>query len=71
MQAVSSTVTLGVVISLSETSASKELESFEELWDMASSDWNTETHGLLITDITDWTNERDDDSPVASSGPNP
>ena len=62
MQAVACTVTLGAVISLSETSASKELESFDELWDMASSDWNTETHGLLVTDITDWTNDRDEDS---------
>ena len=61
MQAVSTTVTLGAVISLSEASAATELEAFEDLWDMAASDWNTATHGLLITDTTDWTNDRDDD----------
>ncbi len=67
MQAVSTTITLGAVFSLSEASASKELESFEELWITAASEWNTETHGLLITDTTDWTNNRDSDpSPNAS-----
>ena len=59
MQAVSTTVALGVVISLSEASASKEMECFEDLWDTASSEWDTSTHGLLVTDYTDWTNDRD------------
>ena len=59
MQAVSTTVALGVVISLSEASASKEMECFEDLWDAASSEWDTSTHGLLVTDYTDWTNDRD------------
>ena len=62
MQAVSATVTLGVVISLSEASASKELERFDDLWSTAASNWDTSTHGLLVTDLTDWTNDRDNNS---------
>jgi len=57
MQAVAETVTLGVVTSLSKAAASKELESFDRLWETASSDWDTGTHGLIITDVTDWTND--------------
>ena len=62
MQAVSTTVTLGAVITLSEASASKELEYFEDLWSAAASNWDTSTHGLLVTEITDWTNDRDNSS---------
>ena len=62
MQAVSTTVTLGSVISLSEASLASELEAFEDLWITAASDWNTTTHGLLITDYDDWTNDRDDET---------
>ena len=45
-------VELGVIITLSEAAASKELEAFDELWLSAAAHWTTPTHGLFVTDVS-------------------